>query len=38
MDFYVRARKNVFHDDDAAALARLVAMIQAIANELRLSA
>ena len=42
MGFYVRARKNVFHDDEAAALARLVAqreaLVQAIAHELRLSA
>lgn len=42
MGFYVRTRKNVFHDNDAAALARLVAqreaLVQAIAHELRLSA
>lgn len=42
MGFYVRTRKNVFLDDDAAALARLVAqreaLVQAIAHELRLSA
>ncbi len=42
MGFYVRTRKNVFHDDEAAALARLVAqreaLVQAIAHELRLSA
>ena len=41
MGFCVRTRKNVFHDDDAAALARLVAqreaLVQAIAHELRLS-
>jgi hypothetical protein len=42
MGFYVRTRKNVFHDDEAASLARLVAqreaLVQAIAHELRLSA
>jgi hypothetical protein len=42
MGFYVRTRKNVFHDDEAAALARLVAqreaLVQVIAHELRLSA
>jgi len=42
MGFYVRTRKNVFHDDEAATLARLVAqreaLVQAIAHELRLSA
>jgi hypothetical protein len=42
MGFYVRTRKNVFLDDDAAALGRLVAqreaLVQAIAHELRLSA
>lgn len=42
MGFYVRTRKNVFLDADAAALGRLVAqreaLVQAIANELRLSA
>ena len=42
MGFYVRTRRNVFLDDDAAALARLVAqreaLVQAIAHELRLIA